>query len=214
MNIPLFLAPFPKKHLNKSLEMKRTSLYSIALIVICGLILTGCGGSGYKYYKGELLGIPDRPNWKGINPFGMLYIPTGTFHIGPSDQDVNHALWQRSKSISIQGFYMDETEITNNEYRQFVTWVKDSVALTLLGRVDVDDDGNEQLDWREAGRIDWEKGSEDDLMLEDMYYTEENQVYGKREIDKNILVYDWEWFDWKAAASETTVSILCQADIR
>lgn len=182
--------------------MKRTSLYSLALIVIGGLILTGCGGSGYKYYKGQLLGVPDRPDWKGINPFGMLYIPTGTFHIGPSDQDVNHALWQRSKSISIQGFYMDETEITNNEYRQFVTWVKDSVALTLLGRVEVDDLGNERLDWREAGRIDWESGSEDDLMLEDMYYTEENQVYGKREIDKNILVYDWEWFDWKAAASK------------
>ena len=27
---------------------------------------------------------------------------------------------------------MDQTEITNNEYRQFVHWVRDSIARTLL----------------------------------------------------------------------------------
>ena len=29
---------------------------------------------------------------------------------------------------------MDETEITNGEYRQFVYWVKDSVTMALLAR--------------------------------------------------------------------------------
>ena len=29
---------------------------------------------------------------------------------------------------------MDETEITNSEYRQFVAWVRDSMALTVLGK--------------------------------------------------------------------------------
>ena len=28
---------------------------------------------------------------------------------------------------------MDETEITNNEYRQFVFWVRDSIAHVILG---------------------------------------------------------------------------------
>jgi gliding motility-associated lipoprotein GldK len=185
--------------------MRRTSLFSTVVLTLCIGILTGCGGSGYKYYKGQLLGVPDRPEWKGISPYGMVYIPSGTFHIGPSDQDYNHALWQRSKSVSIQGFYMDETEITNNEYRQFVYWVRDSIALTILGgdRIITDDvTGKEQLDWREADRIDWEAGSEDGQMLEEMYYSEEDQMFGKREIDKNILVYEWEWFDWKKAASK------------
>ena len=62
----------------------------------------------------------------------MIYVPTGTLHVGPSDQDVNSALVQKSKSVSIQGFYMDETEITNNEYRQFVYWTRDSIAHTIL----------------------------------------------------------------------------------
>ena len=30
---------------------------------------------------------------------------------------------------------MDETEITNDEYRQFVNWVRDSIARTILGDI-------------------------------------------------------------------------------
>ena len=176
---------------------------TIWLVALGLIILTGCGGRGYKYYKGQLLGVPDRPDWKGISPYGMIYIPSGTFHIGPSDQDVNFAHWQRSKAVSIQGFYMDGTEITNNEYRQFVYYVRDSIALTILGRVVTNDAGQEQLDWRRVDKIDWSAGSEDGMTLEEMYYTEEDQIYGRRELDKNILRYEWEWIDWKAAASKT-----------
>ena len=35
--------------------------------------------------------------------------------------------------MSVAAFYMDQTEITNNEYRQFVMWVKDSIARRILG---------------------------------------------------------------------------------
>jgi len=53
--------------------------------------------------------------------------------MGPSDEDVNYAFTTRNRQTSISGFWMDATEITNNEYRQFVDWVKDSIAHTLLG---------------------------------------------------------------------------------
>ena len=79
-------------------------------------IISSCGSK----QSGQLTGVLERPSWKGINPYGMVYIPSGTLHIGPSDQDITNTFVQRPKSISIQGFYMDDTEITNNEYRQFV----------------------------------------------------------------------------------------------
>ena len=41
--------------------------------------------------------------------------------------------YNNSKTVSIGAFYMDQTEITNNEYRQFVFWVKDSIARRILG---------------------------------------------------------------------------------
>jgi sulfatase modifying factor 1 len=92
------------------------------------LFLAGCQGG----YNGQLLGEMSRPRWNPVTPYGMIFVPAGVLHIGPSDQDVNSAHNSRAKQVSIVGFYMDDTEITNNEYRQFVNWVRDSVAHTLL----------------------------------------------------------------------------------
>ena len=41
----------------------------------------------------------------------------------------------KTKTVSIDAFWMDQTEITNGEYRQFVNWVRDSIALTFLSRM-------------------------------------------------------------------------------
>ena len=52
----------------------------------------------------------------------MVYIPPGTFHMGPSDEDCELSSFSsRNKEVSISGFWMDATEITNNKYRQFLT---------------------------------------------------------------------------------------------
>ena len=94
--------------------MKRQSKALLMLIAL-GLTVASCG----KKENGQLVGVQDRPTWRGINPYGMVYIPSGTFHAGPSDEDMSRSYVNRPKSISIQGFFMDDTEITNNEYRQF-----------------------------------------------------------------------------------------------
>lgn len=118
-------------------------------------IIAGCSGG----YNGQLLGVLDRPEWNTIIPYGMVYIPSGTLHIGQNDEDMNNSLFQPSKSISIQGFFMDETEITNNEYRQFVYWVRDSIAHILIGGEHIINEGepNQRINWRET--IDWEDES-------------------------------------------------------
>ena len=79
----------------------------------------------------------------GIHPdlYGMLYIPAGGFTMGQSDQDVPFAQYTRAKTVSVQAFYMDQTEISNNEYRQFVYWVRDSLARRLLSRWSMGPDG-------------------------------------------------------------------------
>ena len=98
-------------------------------IILSGLIvafLASCGGSG----NGELIGVQKRKTWNPTDPYGMVFIPQGTFTMGPSDQDVPFANVSESKSVSVGAFYMDETEITNNEYRQFTRWVRDSILRT------------------------------------------------------------------------------------
>ena len=120
--------------------------------VATALFLASCSGG----YNGQLLGESDRPRWNPITPYGMVFIPSGVLHIGPSDQDVNNAQVARAKQVSIVGFYMDDTEITNNEYRQFVNWVRDSVAHVMLEHTKEDaNSGKSQIDWKQ--KIDWKK---------------------------------------------------------
>ncbi|EDZ65193.1 hypothetical protein NOC27_6, partial [Nitrosococcus oceani AFC27] len=62
----------------------------------------------------------------------MELIPQGSFIMGKSEEDVAHALNAPTKTVTVRSFYMDDTEITNSEYRQFVEWVKDSIVRTKL----------------------------------------------------------------------------------
>ena len=151
-----------------------------------------------KSDNGQLVGVQDRPKWGSINPYGMIYVPSGTLHIGPGDQDVNHALVQRRKAITIGGFYMDDTEITNNEYRQFVYWVRDSIALTTLGATIDDGFGGTKLDWEYE--LDW-SAEGDGPALEAMYYDEDERFYNRRALDASLYNFSYDWIDWKAAAN-------------
>ena len=63
----------------------------------------------------------------------MVFIPQGSFVMGPSDQDVPFSkCFNQPEGFCRKVFYMDETEITNNEYRQFERWVVDSMIRTEM----------------------------------------------------------------------------------
>ncbi len=170
--------------------MKQIVYSFFALLIIAGL--SSCGQSN----SGQLIGIDKRPSYKPINPYGMAYVPSGNTHIGQSDQDVFSTYTQRPKAISIRGFYIDETEISNNEYRQFVNYVRDSVAHMLLGDILEDDFGNESVDWEYD--LDWE-----DETLDEMFFQGDMAIGTKRELDTRQFNYKWEWVDWKKAASKS-----------
>ena len=118
-------------------------------------LLSGCAGSG----NGELIGGTDRLVWNPTDPYGMVFIPQGSFVMGPSDQDVPFANVSTNQRVSVGAFYMDETEITNNEYRQFERWVVDSMIRTemnvfknnrgdtLLSKYVVNGDTLRLIDW-------------------------------------------------------------------
>ena len=59
-------------------------LFRISFVLLLVVLAASCG----RKENGQLLGVLDRPSWKGINPYGMVYVPSGTLHVGPSDQDV------------------------------------------------------------------------------------------------------------------------------
>ena len=183
--------------------MKKVILLSMVVA-----LLSACGSSG----NGELIGVQKRQIWNPTDPYGMVFIPQGSFNMGPSDQDVPFANVTASKTISVGAFYMDDTEITNNEYRQFVNWVRDSIAHTMLGEagieghlIEEDSYGNfldaPRINWNTKIRWNDSEIREQDL-LADLYLPEHERLNGRREFDTRKYVFKYQVLDVQAAATK------------
>jgi formylglycine-generating enzyme len=184
------------------MKMKNLSLLTVLVAVI--LTLSGCSKgskSQTSFDDGQLHGVAPSSKYNMTKPPGMVYIPPGMFHMGPSDEDINYAFTARNKEVSINGFWMDATEITNNEYRQFIYWVRDSVAATLM-QYGKDVDGKFQIDWKKAATIKWgDKATIE--KIDQIILTPENRIFGKKEIDPSKIIYHSETFDLKEAAKKS-----------
>ncbi|MDQ3291570.1 MAG: SUMF1/EgtB/PvdO family nonheme iron enzyme [Bacteroidota bacterium] len=103
----------------------------LSFIAVSVIILGGCGMRGGP--EGDVIGVQDRPEFNPQEvPYGMVPCPGGTFHMGQTDQDIAATMSNLNKQVTIRGFYMDETEITNNEYREFVNAIRED-SLDVLG---------------------------------------------------------------------------------
>ena len=105
--------------------MRKLTVYFLLAAVV---LLSSCGSSD----KGELTGVRSKKKFFPEKPLGMSLIPGGAFTMGKVDEDVSGSLNTPSRTVTVRPFYMDETEITNSEYREFVVWVRDSIARTQL----------------------------------------------------------------------------------
>jgi gliding motility-associated lipoprotein GldK len=179
------------------------------ILAVSEVVLSSCGKFGKSKGlpdDGQLHGVAPGPRYVMSKPPGMVYVPPGTFHMGPSDEDINYTFTARNKQVSISGFWMDATEITNNEYRMFTNWVRDSIAGKLMGYVKQGADGVEYLDWPKVKTIKWD----DKATLEKidaMIVTPDNRVFGKKELDAKKMLYHLETFDYAAAASNSDPNV-------
>lgn len=177
----------------------------LLFFLLIGIILSSCKNTG----NGELIGVQQRPTFSQPDPYGMSFVPLGTFIIGVGEEDVSYAMMNNPKRVTVSSFYMDETEITNNEYRQFVYWVRDSIARQLLGELNPEEYFIEEdaktgelfdppfLNWTTA--IEWDE-EETAQTLEEMFLPEEERFFRKKEIDTRKLNYKYYWIDLQAAA--------------
>lgn len=181
--------------------MKKVIFFALILIIL----LNSCGPS----MTGELTGVPGRKKFFEPEPYQMVFIPAGSFVMGPSDEDAFHVMNTMSKTITVEAFWMDQTEITNNKYRQFVSYVRDSIFRTKLAEAGIegreyymtDKEGNvlepKTLNWNE--KIDM-RDEQTLAILEEMYYPPQERFNGRKEIDVRKLNYSYYFVDYKQAA--------------
>ena len=105
--------------------MKKVTVYFLLAVFA---LATSCGSSD----RGELTGVRSNKKFFPEKPLGMTLIPGGAFTMGKTTEDIAGALNTPSRTVTVRPFYMDETEITNAEYREFVVWVRDSIVRTQL----------------------------------------------------------------------------------
>jgi gliding motility-associated lipoprotein GldK len=176
------------------------------LLSALAIILSACGGGSGT---GELIGVQKRKVFNPTDPYGMVFIPQGSFIMGPSDQDVPFANVSQSKRVSVGAFYMDETEITNNEYRQFTDWVRDSIAHTILGENGIEGHLIEEdqygmfldppvIDWNT--RIRWDDEEVRELLEEEMYLPVEERLDRKRDFDTRKFIFKYQILNLDAAS--------------
>lgn len=198
--------------------MRSNNCYKQLAIALLGMLTVGflnsCGKMGAG---GELVGVGPQ-NFKSTSvPYGMVYIPSGSFIMGQTDQDITFSQIAQNKQVSMQAFYMDETEITNSEYRQFVNWVRDSIAITDYLRddkyfiaqknADQNSSGKRYIDWRKVGKGStsiWSNRrgqNANENKLQGMYYQGDDRIFDRNEIDVRLLKYNYAFFDYRAAAN-------------
>lgn len=181
--------------------MKKLMFFILLLAVF-----SSCG----SYNSGELTGVPNRGQYFEPEPFGMVFIPQGSFNMGPVEEDIFWAQNSQVRTVSVDAFWMDETEITNNEYRQFVQFVQDSITRRILGEqledyvITEDEFGNTfnppHLNYETP--IDT-KDQEVREILKPLYYQGEEMLYGRQQVDTRKLMYEYYWVDYSQASRKT-----------
>ena len=107
------------------------------LVIISGMLfLAGCGGS-----QGDGLGnVSPTTGWEYNNPEnggyevvtgheqepgpGLVYIEGGTFTMGRTQEDLLYEWNMTPRRVTVTSFYMDQTEIRNVDYREYLHWLQ------------------------------------------------------------------------------------------
>ncbi|MBO5747675.1 MAG: SUMF1/EgtB/PvdO family nonheme iron enzyme [Muribaculaceae bacterium] len=179
------------------------------MVVVASTTLVSCMSTRGSSAGGEVTGVGGYA-YAEPAPYGMVLIDRGAYKMGPAENDSVWGIKADPRGVSVDAFWMDETEITNSKYKQFVFWVRDSIIRERLAdpayggneefKIEEDNEGNPvkpYLNWNKA--IPWRNANEDELRaIESVYRT--NPITGRRELDPTQLNYRYEIFNHTAAA--------------
>ncbi len=175
------------------------------------LIVASCFSSkgGSSAQGGEVTG-DNAASVSEPAPYGMVLVKRGSLKMGTETTD---SLWGKkmpSREISVDAFWMDEKEVTNSMYRQFVNWVRDSIIRERLAdpayggddayKIEEDKNGDPikpHLNWNKA--IPWRNPDEDQQRAIESVYTT-HPFTGEKMLDASQMNYRYEVFDYVMAA--------------
>ncbi len=101
----------------------------IGSIFVIGLMFTGCfqkeqsRTTGWNYNDPDQGGFEVSPNVEQETGPGLVLIEGGTFTMGRVEQDLTYDWDNIPRRVTVTSFYMDETEVRNVDYREYLFWI-------------------------------------------------------------------------------------------
>ena len=188
------------------------SLMVAVVLVVASMAFAACMGtkSNAMANGSELVGVRGASAGETA-PFGMVAVNRGSLKIGLEENDT---LWGSAfprRDISVDGFWMDQYEVSNAKYRQFVYWVRDSIIRERLADPAYGGDETYKIEEDRYGEpvaphLNWNKpipserrATEDELRaIESVYIT--HPIDGTRMLDASQMNYRYEIYDYAMAA--------------
>lgn len=143
-----------------------------SLMLAAVLFFSACGNSQQSATTGWNLNDPE---WGGfqvseyneqVTAPGLVFIEGGSFTMGRVADDSRFQWNNVAHTVTVSSFYMDETEVTNLAYREFVYWMQRAYGEEYPERVrDIYPDTNA---WRD--KLAWREGFVDYYFQSPIYY--------------------------------------------
>ena len=102
----------------------------ITLIAALGImfVLTGCyrersGATGWQYNKPENGGFEKANFYEQPTGPGLIFVEGGTFTMGQVEDDLTNNWDNSPRRVTVSSFYMDETEVTNMFWLEYLNWL-------------------------------------------------------------------------------------------
>ena len=104
-----------------------------ALLSICcmSILLSGCifgkkessDKTGWKYNDPKYGGVEKVKAKDQKTAPGLVFIPGGAFIMGQVGDDLGFEWNNQPRRVTVDSYYIDETEVTNQQYRDYIFWL-------------------------------------------------------------------------------------------
>ena len=80
--------------------------------------------TGWKYNDPKNGGFEVAPYQEQITGPGLVFVEGGRFTMGRAEEDVMKDWDNFPRTVTVSSFYMDETEVTNLAYLEYLHWLE------------------------------------------------------------------------------------------
>ena len=103
---------------------KTAGLLAISLVLLASCKHETSSTTGWEYNNAKNGGFEVYPFEEQITGPGLVLIEGGTFVFGRQEQDVMYEWNNTPRRVTVSSFYMDETEISNLDYLEYLYWLE------------------------------------------------------------------------------------------